>query len=155
MSFGRALAWGACGDWVGFVEGVEFALGSDVKSSGETGLEEVLLALTLVLVFAFSLSWIWIAVGLLVDTPESVMTMSFLLLFPLTFVSNIFVDPTTMPSWLQTVVSVNPVTHLVDASRGLMHGGVALTDVMWVLLASAVIVAVFAPLSLHLYHRER
>lgn len=121
----------------------------------EAGIVGVLLALTLVLVFAFSLSWIWIAVGLLVDTPESVMTMSFLLLFPLTFVSNIFVDPTTMPSWLQTVVSVNPVTHLVDASRGLMHGGVALTDVMWVLLASAVIVAVFAPLSLHLYHRER
>lgn len=121
----------------------------------EAGIVGVLLALALVLVFAFSLSWIWIAVGLLVDTPESVMTMSFLLLFPLTFVSNIFVDPTTMPAWLQTVVRVNPVTHLVDASRGFMHGGVALVDVTWVLVASAVIVAVFAPLSLYLYHKER
>ncbi|WP_101295947.1 ABC transporter permease [Halegenticoccus soli] len=121
----------------------------------EAGLVGVLFALALVLVFAFSLSWIWIVVGLLVDTPESVMTSSFLLLFPLTFVSNIFVDPATMPTWLQTVVRVNPVTHLVDASRGLMHGGVALADVMWVLVASAVLVAVFAPLSLYMYHKER
>lgn len=121
----------------------------------EAGILGVLLALALVLVFAFSLSWIWIAVGLLVDTPESVMTMSFLLLFPLTFVSNIFVDPATMPTWLQTVVSVNPVTHLVDASRGLMHGGAVFADVLWVVVASVAIVVAFAPLSLRLYHTER
>ena len=121
----------------------------------EAGIGGMLLAVALVLIFAFSLSWIWILAGLLVDTPESVMTMSFLLLFPLTFVSNIFVDPATMPTWLQTVVSVNPVTYLVDASRGLMHGNVALMDVTWVLIASALIVIVFAPLSLHLYHKER
>ncbi|WP_049999321.1 ABC transporter permease [Halococcus sediminicola] len=119
------------------------------------GIVGVLLALALVLVFAFSVSWIWVLAGLLVDTPESVMTASFLLLFPLTFVSNIFVDPATMPAWLQTVVSVNPVTHLVDASRGLMHGNVALMDVTWVLIASAIIIIVFAPLSLHMYHKER
>ena len=115
----------------------------------------VFLALALVLVFAFALSWIWIAVGLTVENPESVMTMSFLVLFPLTFVSNIFVDPATMPGWLQLVVGVNPVTHLVDAARGLMHGGVALADVTWVLVASVALVAVFAPLSIHLYRRER
>ncbi|MFC6825030.1 ABC transporter permease [Halopelagius fulvigenes] len=120
-----------------------------------TGVLGVLLALALVLVFAFSLSWIWILVGLSVEKPESVMTMSFVLLFPLTFVSNIFVDPATMPPWLQTVVSLNPVTHLVDATRGLMHGGVAFADVAWVFAASAVIVAVFAPLSMRKYRQER
>jgi ABC-2 type transport system permease protein len=115
----------------------------------------VLLAVALILVFAFSVSWMWIIVGMIVQTPESVMTSSFLLLFPLTFVSNIFVDPATMPGWLQTVVSVNPVTHLTTASRGLMHGNVALMNVWWVLFASAVIVAVFAPIALRMYHRER
>lgn len=119
------------------------------------GVVGVLLALTLVLVFAFSLSWIWIVVGLSVEKPESVMTTSFLLLFPLTFVSNIFVDPATMPGWLQIVVDVNPVTHLADATRGLMHGGVEFVDVVWVLATSAVIVAVFAPLSLRKYREER
>ncbi|CAN5775597.1 ABC transporter permease [soil metagenome] len=119
------------------------------------GIAGVILAVALVLVFAFAVSWIWIVVGMLVETPESVMTSSFLLLFPLTFVSNIFVDPATMPHWLQTVVGYNPVTHLVTASRGLMHGDVALVNVWWVLVASAIIVAVFAPLSLRMYHRER
>jgi ABC-2 type transport system permease protein len=94
-------------------------------------------------------------VGLLVQTPESVITTSFPFLFPLTFASNIFVDPATMPEWPQTVVRLNPVTHLVNASRGLMHGGVSLADVWWVLAAGAVVVAVFAPLSLRMYHRER
>lgn len=133
------------------VVGLGFVLGF----RPEAGVVGVLLALALVLVFAFSLSWIWILFGLTVEKPESVMTTSFLLLFPLTFVSNIFVDPTTMPGWLQAVVSVNPVTHLVDATRGLMHGGVVFADVAWVLAASAVTVAVFAPLSMHRYRKER
>jgi ABC-2 type transport system permease protein len=115
----------------------------------------VMLALALVMVFAFSLSWIWIVVGMLVHTPESVMTTSFLFLFPLTFASNIFVDPATMPGWLQAFVSLNPVTHLASASRGLMHGGVLMADVLWVLVASAAIVAVFAPYAMRMYRRER
>lgn len=119
------------------------------------GVIGVLLAVALILVFAFSISWIWIVVSMLVQTPESVMTSSFLLLFPLTFASSIFVDPATMPGWLRTAVGYNPVTHLVDASRGLMHGGAALVDVVWVLAASAVVVAIFAPLSLRMYRRER
>jgi ABC-2 type transport system permease protein len=119
------------------------------------GIVGVILGVALVLVFAFSLSWIWIVVGMLVKTPESVMTTSFLFLFPLTFISNIFVDPATMPGWLQKVVAVNPVTHLVTASRGFMHGGVSLASVAWVFVASAAVVAIFAPLSLRMYRRER
>ena len=119
------------------------------------GVGGVFLALGLVLVFAFGLSWIWILVGLSVEKPESVMTTSFMLLFPLTFVSNIFVDPATMPGWLQAVVAANPVTHLTDATRGLMHGGVLLADVAWVLAATAVVVAVFAPLAMRKYRQER
>jgi len=119
------------------------------------GIAGMLLAVALILVFAFSVSWIWMVVGMTVKTPESVMTTSFLFLFPLTFLSNIFVDPATMPGWLQTVVGVNPVTHLVTAARGLMHGQHVLGNVAWVLLASAVVVAVFAPLALRLYRKER
>ncbi|HWL38822.1 MAG TPA: ABC transporter permease [Gemmatimonadaceae bacterium] len=115
----------------------------------------VILAVALVIVFAISVSWMWIIVGMLVKSPESVMTSSFLLLFPLTMGSNIFVDPKTMPGWLQRLVALNPVTHLADASRGLMHGDVATSNIIWVLVASAVITAVFAPLAMVMYHRER
>jgi len=121
----------------------------------EAGPVGVILAVLLMLVFASSVSWLWIIVGMLVRHPESVMTTSFLLLFPMTFVSNIFVDPATMPVWLQTVVSYNPVSHLATASRGLMHGGVAIRDIIWVLAASAVITAIFAPIAMRMYYRER
>ena len=119
------------------------------------GIVGVVLAVALIIVFSISVSWMWIIVGMLVKSPESVMTSSFLLLFPLTMGSNIFVDPKTMPGWLQTVVAANPVTHLANASRGLMHGNLATSDVMWVLVASALITAVFAPIAMRMYHRER
>ncbi len=115
----------------------------------------LLMALGLVLVFAFALSWLWIIVGMLVRTPESVMTTSFVFLMPLTFASDIFVQLDTMPGWLQAVVGRNPVTWLSSASRALMHGQPAAGDVAWVLGASAVIVLVAAPVAMRLYHRER
>jgi ABC-2 type transport system permease protein len=115
----------------------------------------VMLAFLLVLVFAFAISWIWIIFGMKVKTPESVMTTSFVFLMPLTFASNIFVRLETMPSWLRAVVRHNPVTHLSNASRGLMHGTDVTADVLWVLVASAVIVAVSAPIAMRMYRQER
>jgi ABC-2 type transport system permease protein len=119
------------------------------------GVMGVLLAVALVLVFASALSWLWIIVGMLVRTPESVMTTSFVFLMPLTFASDIFVDLSTMPGWLQAVVGRNPVTFLARASRGLMHGNAAPADVLWVLAASAVIVMVASPIAMRLYRKER
>jgi ABC-2 type transport system permease protein len=115
----------------------------------------VLLAVALVLTFAVALSWLWIIVGMLVRTPESVMTTSFIFLMPLTFASDIFVELSTMPGWLQVVVGRNPVTHLANASRGLMHGRAVWTDVAWVLVASAVVVLVAAPIAMRMYRKER
>jgi ABC-2 type transport system permease protein len=94
-------------------------------------------------------------VSMFVKTPESVMTTSFLFLFPLTFASNIFVDPATMPAWLRTAVEYNPVTHLVLASRGLMHGQPAMGSVVWVLIATVVLTVIFAPIALKMYYKER
>ncbi|MBS1582536.1 MAG: ABC transporter permease [Bacteroidetes bacterium] len=121
----------------------------------EGGVLGVLLAVALVLTFGFALSWLWIIVGMLVKTPESVMTTSFVLLMPLTFASNIFVDLSTMPDWLRAIVGHNPVTYLANASRGLMHGRAQASDVVWVLIASAAIVLVSAPIALRLYRKER
>jgi hypothetical protein len=61
------------------------------------------------------------------------------------------VDPHTMPEWPRTFVDVNPVSHLVTAERGLMHGSATAGQVAWMLLASPALVAVFAPLTIHLY----
>jgi ABC-2 type transport system permease protein len=115
----------------------------------------VLLSVAVLLVFSFSLSWIWTTLGLILRTPNSVMMASFLVLFPLTFASNIFVDPKTMPPWLEAIVNANPVTHLVTVARGLMHGTVTAGQIGWVLLISGALVAVFAPLTMYLYRNKK
>lgn len=130
---------------VGFILGFR-------PQGGATG---VLLAIALVLTFSFALSWLWIIVGMLVRTPESVMTTSFVFLMPLTFASDIFVDLGTMPGWLQAVVGRNPVTHLANACRNLMHGRPAGADVLWALLASVVLVLAASPIAMRLYRKER
>jgi ABC-2 type transport system permease protein len=115
----------------------------------------VVWSLLLILVFSFALSWLWIIVGMLMKTPETVMTVSFVFLMPLTFASDIFVQLETMPGWLQAVVGRNPVTLLARSARGLMHGNVVMSDVWWVLIASGVITAVAVPIAMRLYYRER
>jgi ABC-2 type transport system permease protein len=115
----------------------------------------VLLSVALLLVFSFSISWVWTALGLVLRTPNSVMMASFLVLFPLTFASNIFVDPQTMPSWLQAMVGANPITHLVTAVRGLMHGTVAAGQIGLVLLISGALIVAFAPLTMYLYSNKK
>lgn len=114
----------------------------------------VVLALGLLLIFAFSLSWIWTMLGLLMRDPESVMMTSGIASFPLTFASNIFVDPVTMPSWLQSFVKINPISLVVTAVRGLMHGTATSQQVSEALLASAILVAIFAPLTMYLYNNK-
>jgi len=68
-------------------------------------------------------------------------------LFPVTFISNVFVPTETMPGWLQPVVEVNPVTILSDAARGLLVGGPVAGPVAWSLLWAGAIMLVFAPVS--------
>ncbi len=119
------------------------------------GLLGVLAAVGLVLLFAFAMSWLWIIIGMLVRTPESVMTTSFVFLMPLTFASNIFVGLDTMPGWLRTLVGNNPLTFLADAARKLMHGDPAGPEVLRVLIATAIVLAIAVPIAIRLYRKER
>lgn len=133
---------------------VVLALGLLLGFRPEAGPGGILLALALVLVFAFSLSWIWTTVGLLMDDPGSVSMLGSLTIFPLTFVSNVFVDPATMPGFLRGFVDINPVSLVVTAVRGAVHGHVTIAQIAYLLLSCAVLIAVFAPLTMHLYDRK-
>lgn len=112
------------------------------------------LAVGLLLVFAFSLSWVWTMLGLILKSQESVMMMSSMILFILTFASNIFVRPETMPGWLEAFVGYNPISRTATAVRGLVHGTVTPGQIIWVLATSAALVAVFGPISMRLYRRR-
>ena len=117
------------------------------------GVTGVLAGLALLLVFAFALSWLFTVVGLTLRTPNAVLNMSFAFLFPVTFMTNSFVDPETMPGWVQAVVHNNPVSHLVSSERALLDG-TSPDDIWKVLLTAAVLTVVFAPLTTRLYSKR-
>jgi ABC-2 type transport system permease protein len=118
------------------------------------GLMGVIAGIALLVVFSFAFSWVWTMFGLFLRSEKSVMGVSMLVLFPLTFLSNVFVEPSTMPGWLQAFVEVNPISHLVTAIRSIMAGSWDMGAVMWTLIASAVLVAVFGTLTMRLYNRK-
>ncbi|QAY70696.1 ABC transporter permease [Xylanimonas protaetiae] len=111
-------------------------------------------AALLVIVCAWSMSWIFAFFGVIARSASSVQGISFLILFPLTFLSNAFVPADTLPSWLKAFADVNPVSHVVTAVRGLTSATGGGSDVLFALLGAAVIVAVFAPLAVRGYMRK-
>jgi len=119
----------------------------------EGGFLGMLGALALVVLFSFALSWVFTTLGLLLRSPSAVMNAGFMGIFPLTFLSNVFVEPETLPSVLEAFVDVNPISILADCSRGLMAGNVDGTDLVIVLAVAVVLTAVFAPLTTRLYRR--
>src|SRR6516162_5368799 len=130
--------------------GLVAALGLAIGYRPAGGAPGILAGISLLLVFALALSWVWTTLGLLLRTPQAVMSAATVVLFPLTLASNVFVAPHTMPGWLQTIVRINPVTHLVSAERALMTGPPAGGQIAWVLLAATVLAAVSAPVAARL-----
>ncbi len=117
----------------------------------DNGVPGVLAAIALVIAFAFGMSWIFTTLGLLMRSPQAVMNAGFMGLFPITFLSNVFVEPDTLPAGLEAFVNANPISILADCSRDLMAGSVDGGDMAIVLGTAALLTAVFAPLTTHLY----
>jgi ABC-2 type transport system permease protein/oleandomycin transport system permease protein len=106
------------------------------------------------LAFGLALSWAWVLLALLVDETQAVQGLAAVLILPLTFASNVFVPVDTMPGWLQAAAGANPVSHLVDALRGLLMGGPVAEPVLDTVLWMSGFVILFAPLSLLTYTRR-
>ncbi len=115
------------------------------------GVEGVIAALALVVIFSFGLSWVFTTLGLVLRSPNAVMNAGFMGIFPLTFLSNVFVEPETLPDGLKAFVEVNPISILTDASRGLMAGDAASSDILISLGVAALLTAFFLPLTTRLY----
>jgi len=118
------------------------------------GLGGVVAAGLLVVVCSWAISWIFAFFGVVARTAGSVQGISFLVLFPLTFLSNAYVPLDTLPDWLRWFATINPVSHLVTAVRGLANEGTFGVDGWVALLGAAVIVAIFAPLTVRAYMRK-
>ena len=131
-----------------------FTMGWIMGFRPEGGLWAVVAAGLLVIACSWAISWIFAFFGVIARSASSVQGISMIVLFPLTFLSNAFVPADTMPSWLQWFVDVNPVSHLVTAVRDLVNSGTLGSDAVVSLIGAAVIVAVFAPLTVRAYMRK-
>jgi ABC transporter DrrB family efflux protein len=124
-----------------------------------TGVPELLAGIGLLLLFAVAMSAIGVWLGLVVPSVEVAQQVSFTVLFPITFLSNVFVPPSTLPDFLQPIAEWNPVSTLTAATRqlwgnpnpyvgtGLPAEQPALVTIGWVIL----IVAVFLPTGIRRY----
>lgn len=131
-----------------------FAMGYIMGYRPDGGLGYVVIAGLLVVVCSWAISWIFAFFGVIARTASSVQGISMIILFPLTFLSNAFVPVKTMPDWLQWFVNVNPISHLVSAVRYLVNNGTFGHDLVISLIGAAVIVAVFAPITVRAYMRR-
>jgi ABC-2 type transport system permease protein/oleandomycin transport system permease protein len=130
--------------------GVGLIIGYRVKTSAAG----VLGGLLLLIVMAFAVSWVSVLIGVLVSEPEKVQIFGFTTIFPLSFTSSAFVNVHTMPGWMQAFAKVNPVSHLSDALRGLLGGGVVAAPATKALLWAVVFALVFAPLAVRALRRR-
>jgi ABC-2 type transport system permease protein len=119
----------------------------------DNGVPGVVASVGLVVLFSFGLSWVFTSLGLVMRSPNATMNAGFMSIFPLTFLSNVYVEPDTLPSGLEAFVNANPISHLVSACRGLMDGTVEAENLIVVLGTTVLLTAVFLPLTTYLYRR--
>ncbi len=127
-----------------------YAVGFRVGTDPLSALAGCLLAIA----FALCVSWVAVFLGTWLRESGAVQGIGFLVMFPLTFGSNMFVPTASLPGWLQAWVKVNPVSHLTDAIRGLLVGGPVAGPVAWSVLSGGLILAIFAPLAVTTYRRK-
>ncbi|WP_342447041.1 ABC transporter permease [Ornithinimicrobium sp. CNJ-824] len=110
----------------------------------------------ILLLFSYAFSWVMTLIGIVVRTPEVINNASFMVLFPLTFISNAFVQASNLPRPLEVFANWNPVSALVQAARELFGntGTAPVADtfpmqnpVLTVLVGSALMLAVFIPVA--------
>jgi ABC transporter DrrB family efflux protein len=141
------------------VAGVGLAIGWRIHSS----VADAAAAFGLALLFGYAFTWVGAWLGMLLRSPEAAQQMGFVLFLPLTFVSNAFVPTQGMPGWLQPIAEWNPMSALAAAARSLFGNPnpaasvqawpmqhPALAVVAW----SVALLAIFAPLAVHLYRRK-
>ena len=153
---GRSLADVVYNAGIMVVLGVSGVL---VGWSVQTGIGGFVAGVALLLLFAFAMSWLGMFLGLNVPTVEVANQVIFTVLFPIGFISSVFVPPQTLPDWIQPIAEWNPTSTLATSLRVLWGNpnpyatgsfpseNPILVTLGWVV----VILAVFGPLAVRRY----
>lgn len=120
----------------------------------EAGIGSILAAFALLLVIGIGVGCIFMVIGALVRTPAAVVPISYAVVFPLTFASNVMVRPETMPPALRHWVELNPVSMMVTAIRGLMAGTATGEQIVYALIAPVTLLVTLPPVVRWLLRRR-
>lgn len=118
------------------------------------GLGWVLVVILLDIFLGWSLSWIFALYGLIAKSSTMVESVSLITMLLLTFLSNAFVPTKTLPHIMHILVDINPVSHIINASRSMLNQGIWSSQTWIVLLSGILVVAIFAPLTVYVYNRK-
>lgn len=132
-----------------------FAIGSLLGFRVQTGVASTLAAAALAVGFGFCLSWVTVFLGVLFKDESAVLAFGFIAFLPLQLGTSLAAPTATLPGWLRAWADVNPVTHAMDASRALLSGTPPGDSITQTLVWSAILLAVFCPLAVRAYGRER
>lgn len=126
------------------------------------GIPSFLAGVALLLLFSYAFSWVMALLGMVVRTPETINNASFMILFPITFISNAFVPAESLPRPLEIFANWNPVSALVQAARDLFgntqEGMIRDTfgiqhPVITVFIGVTLLLAIFVPLCIRQFAR--
>lgn len=131
-----------------------FALGFAMGFRLENGLLPALAAVGLATLFGFALSWLTVLAAAVLRDETMVASLGFLLPFPLVFGTSMAAPAETMPGWLQRWTELNPVSHAIEACRGLLLGGPVAEAVLMTVLWAGIFLAVLFPLAVLAYRRR-
>jgi len=136
-----------------FVVLLMIVVGTAVGFRFHNGLLPAVAAVFVALLLGYALSWVFALIGLTVADPETAQLAGFLPVFPLVFASSVFTSIQSMPGWLQAFANVQPITRAANTVRALTQGGPVATNLLWTILWSIAILAVFAPLAVRRYRK--
>ncbi len=143
-----------------FILSLQLAVGIVLGFRWQTSIWQLFVTVALALVFGFACAWIMAVIGLAIRNAEAIQAAVYMVVFPLTLISSVFLPTSTMPGWLAAFADRQPITIVSNALRGLTLGpgalpaghtlnGEILTGVAW----TAGILAVFVPLAVRIYRR--
>lgn len=120
----------------------------------EAGLFWVIMFSLLSIFIGWAISWIFALLGIITGNATTLQSFSMLFMLILSFLSSSFVPIKTLPNWLQVLANVNPITHIITASRQMLDHGVWGNEAWMVLGIGVLIVIIFAPLTVFVYNKH-
>ncbi len=144
-----------------FILTLQLAVGVALGFRWHNGIGGLLAATGVALAFGYACSWLMAYIGLTIQNSEAIQAAIYMVVFPITLTSSVFLPTQTMPGWLQAFAEHQPITIVANALRGLTLGQGALPaghtvagETLLALAWTAAFLAVFAPLAVRAYRRS-